>query len=360
MQTNRINSVVSTLKLLAILILAFVAFAPGVSNAQGSAGVRISPAVVEETLDPGQSKTYDAKIRNLNSSEIKFFIFTRNIEGVSDQGTPIFSTLSKENDYGLIDWVSLSQTEIVLGPNEEKTFNFTINVPDGASPGGHFGGVFVSVDAPDIQRSGAAIGYQVGNIISIRVSGDANESASIRQFSTDKFIHGSSDINFSLRVENAGNVLVRPSGPLEITNMLGKKVETVLFNESRGAVFPLSVREYKLNWVGNGTGFGRYEATVALGYGDAGAKKTMASTVSFWVLPLDIILPALGALAFLLLVTYIMVRVYIRRTLSQIGYSGNRSVRSRRRSGTPTGLLLIIVMLCVTALFMVALLVLFA
>lgn len=350
----------STVKILLLVALAAILLTPNLGNAQGTAGIRISPAVVEETLNPGQVKTYKADITNLNETEQTFYLFTRNIEGVTDQGTPIFSKNDDSSQYGLADWVSLSIGELVLTPNEKKEFEFTLTVPDNASPGSHFGGVFVSVDAPNIERSGASVGYQVGNIISIRVSGDANETASIRQFSTDKYFHGSANVDFSLRVENAGNVLVRPSGPLVVTNMLGKKVETLDFNESRGAVFPESTREYKLNWTGNGTGFGRYEGEVALSYGEQGAKKSMSSTVSFWILPMNIILPALGILAVLLLVTYVAVRVYIKRTLAQMGYSGSRVLRTRRRKGTPTGLLLIVVMLCVTALFMVALLVLFA
>jgi hypothetical protein len=85
-----------------------------------------------------------------------------------------------------------------------------------------------------MRTTGAAVGYDVANIVSIRVAGDVSEGAEIRQFSTDQFVYGSTDVNFTLRIENLGNVLVRPSGPLEITNMFGKTVATLVFNESQG------------------------------------------------------------------------------------------------------------------------------
>jgi hypothetical protein len=142
--------------------------------------------------------------------------------------------------------------------------------------------------------------------------------------------------------------------------MLGQKVETFIFNEEQASVFPGRIREYHLNWTGEGTGFGRYEALISTVYGDNGAKKTISSTVSFWILPLNIILPSLGALALILLVTFVFVKLYIRRTLAHLSQGQGRIVRKRKRQGFPAALLLTVVMLTVTAIFMVALLVLFA
>lgn len=222
------------------------------------------------------------------------------------------------------------------------------------------GGLFVSVDPPELQNSGAAVGYQVANLISIRVAGEAVNQATIRQFSTERYFHGSQNVDFSVRVENAGNVLVRPSGPLEIFNMLGQKVDTITFNDTQNAVFPGDTRTFTFSWEGQGVGFGRYEAIISAVYGDDGEKKTMSSTVAFWVLPMNIIGPALGILAFILLLTFIFVRVYIKRTLAGMSSGGTRMVRRRKRSGSSTTLLIIISFLTVSSLFLIVLLVLFA
>ena len=142
--------------------------------------------------------------------------------------------------------------------------------------------------------------------------------------------------------------------------MLGQKVDTFVFNENKNAVFPKTTREYTFTWTGTGTGFGRYEAILSPVYGYAGAKMTMSSTVSFWILPLNIILPALGILAVVLLTTFIFVRLYIRRTLAHLSQGQSRIVRRRKQKGVSGTLLLAVVMLTVTAVFMIALLVLFA
>jgi hypothetical protein len=353
-----------SLVLLPLLLVVLFLFTFDNAQAQNNAGagVSISPALIEETLDPGAEKEYTMKVKNLNQGDQLFYFSARDIKGVGDSGTPIFATGNEERTgFEMSSWVELKTTEATLAKDGEIDVPFIIRVPQDATPCSHFGGIFVSVDPPELESSGAAVSYQVANIISLRVTGECTEEASIRQFSTDKFLYGSQNVDFTARIENAGNALVRPTGPLEIYNMLGEKVDTIVFNESQAAVFPHVTREYKIKWEGQGTGFGRYEAILSPVYGDTGAKKTMSSTATFWILPLNIIGPAAAVLAFLLLITYISVRVYIKRALARYSYGGTRIVQNRRRRrGKPTMLLLMVVMLTVTALFLILLLALFA
>lgn len=324
-------------------------------------GISISPATVEETLDPGVSVQYEVSIKNLNSTEQTYYLFTRNISGVRDGGVPTFASSNLEKTgYELADWITLPTNQITVPAGEAQIVTFEINTPTDASPGSHFGGIFVSVDPPEIENSGAAVGYQVANIISIRINGDIVEEASIRQFSTEKFLYGSQNIDFTARIQNSGNVLVRPTGPLEIFNMLGNKVGTVVFNEERSAVFPGDEREFSnINWTGNSVGFGRYEAILSPVYGEDGAIRTMSSTASFWILPMNIIGPAFGVLAFILIIAFVMVKMYIRRSLAHLN-QGRRVINRRRKSNSSSLLLLVVVMLTVTTVFMIILLALFA
>lgn len=325
-----------------------------------TAGVSIKPAVIEETLDPGIEKQYTVTIQNLKETEQMFYLFTRNIKGVRDGGVPVFAETDEVTGYELADWLELPITEVLLAGNEQTSVTFTMRVPENASPGSHFGGVFISVDPPEIENSGAAVGYQVANIISIRVSGDAIEEADIRQFSTSKFLYGSQNVDFEVRIENKGNVLIRPRGPLEIRNMLGNKVGDLTFNEEQFAVFPGDTREFtNIKWEGDSIGFGRYEAVLSPVYGDYGAKKTMSSTVTFWILPWSIIGPAIGILAVILLIVFVFVRLYIRRSLAHLSH-GRRVIYRQRRNNSSTLLIIMVVALTVTALFLIVLLALFA
>jgi hypothetical protein len=349
---------------LTTLFVCFLSLTP-LAKAQ-EVGVSITPATIEETIDPGVEKQYSISVENLNSSEQTFYLFTRNISGVRDGGVPVFAPDNFERTgFELTDWIILPVNELQLPGNGKTNFDFTLKVPENATPGSHFGGIFISVEPPKIENSGAAVGYQVANIVSIRVSGDALEQANIRQFSTDKFFYGSPNVEFLVRIENTGNVMIRPSGPLEIYNMFGKKVDSVIFNNENDepkAVLPIkpdNFRDFTLKWEGTGTAFGRYEAILSPVFGEQGAKKTISNTVSFWVLPMNIIGPSLGVLAVVLLFIFVFVKLYIRRSLAHLNV-GRRIIGRRRKNGPSVALLLTIVMLTVTALFLIVLLALFA
>jgi hypothetical protein len=351
-----------TAKCVTLLFLVGVSltFSYSLVYAQG-AGVRISPAMIEESVDPGTVMDYKFSIENLTNNEVVYYLFPLNISGIKGGGVPIFAKDNNEQTgYEMADWINLSVTEVTLPANGSVSVPFTISLPEDATPGSHFAGVFVSVDPPKIERSGAAVGYQVANIISLRVSGDIIDSASIRQFSTGKFLYGSQNVDFLVRIENSGNVLVRPTGPLEIFNMLGNQVGNVTFNAQESAVFPYDSRDFVgVSWEGDSVGFGRYEAILSPSYGDAGAKKTMSNTVTFWILPMNIIGPILAVLALMLIVTFIFIRLYIRRSLEYLNHN-RRLVSRRRKKGSSATLLVTVVMLTAIALFLIVLLALFA
>jgi hypothetical protein len=356
--------IISLSGLLRVLLLSLFVFSVGalfplLASAQ-SAGMSISPAIIEETLDPDTQKQYKISVTNLNPVEQTYFMYTRNIASVRDGGVPVFAVSdSEQTGFELVDWITLPTNQVTVGAGEKQTIDFSMNIPADASCS-HFGGIFFSVDPPELENSGAAVGYQVANIISLRINGDCAEEASIRQFSTNKYINGSQNIDFTVRIQNTGDVLVRPSGPLEIFNMLGNKVGNVTFNPEKSAVFPSLEREYtELNWTGDSVGFGRYEAILSPGYGEAGAFKTMSSTVTFWILPWNIIGPALGVLTAILLSVFIFVRVYIKRSLAHLN-QGRRVIQRRRKNGSSEMLLLSVGMLAVVALFLMVLLALFA
>ena len=338
----------------------FTAFATSVF-AQG-AGIGLRPATIEDAAEPGERKEYSIGVTNLSDVEQKYFVFTRDIIGVEPGGVPVFADENTEKTgYELSEWVTLDVSEIILPAGGVHEVNAVIDVPEFATPGSHFGGVFISIDPPKLRSTGASIGYQVANIISLRVAGDAVANAQIRQFSTGNFIYGNSTVDFQARVENKGTVLVRPFGPLEVHNMFGKRVALMTFNESKAGIFPGTEREFEIVWEDEGPGFGRYQAVLSLVYGEVGRQSTISSTVSFWILPMNIILPALGVLAFLLLTAYVVVKLYIRSKLTASVGGSRRIISNRRRNTGMSALLLVtVVMLAVTALFLIILLALFA
>ena len=335
---------------------------PFTASAQDSAGVSINPATIEDSADPGQFIETSIDITNLSGTAQEYYVFARDIIGVRDGNAPEFAEEGREQTgFELSTWVTLPEEPYTLEPGGRVTVPVTIQVPDNASPGSHFGGVFVSIEPPRLRTVGASVGYEVASIISLKISGDAITNAQIREFSTDKIIHGLTDVNFNVRLQNTGNVLVRPHGPLEVYNMFGSRVYEASFNDSLGGVFPGTIRDFKIAWRDENPGFGRYQAVLALVYEDDNGNRTIDATVSFWILPLNIIFPAAIVLAVLLVVSYIGVRIYVRRAVQSASGGRRQLARTRRKSKQVSVLMLVsVVLLTVTALFLILLLLMFA
>ncbi len=364
-QSSRFVSAALRLGLFILAIIFTSGFFANSVFAQDTAGVGITPAMINERLDPGEVRQFTVQLTNLSTVDKTFHISTRDIVGANER-VPIFARpTSQRTGYELSEWITLDRTEVFIPAAGTEELSFVMSVPMSASPGSHFGGVIISVEPPEIEESGASIGYEVANIIHIRISGEANDAARIREFSTSRFIYGKTEVEFTARVENEGNTLVTPTGPLEIFNMFGEQVAVLQFNESLAGVYPKTpysdgMNTFSLVWQDDGLGFGRYEAILSLVYGDEGRKNTISSTLSFWILPMNIILPAVAVLLTLLIIVYVAVRLYIRRSLAVFAAgSTRRLVRTRQPNQFPI-LLLFITMLTVTALFLIVLLLLFA
>jgi hypothetical protein len=349
-----------------LLVSVLFLFTTASALAQGAAGVGIRPAVINDRMDPGELRQYSIQLNNLSGTDQTYYLSRRDILGVREGGVPIFSAdITEKTGYELSEWITLEKTSVFIPVGGTETVSFVLEVPKEATPGSHFGGVIVSVEPPEIKSSGASIGYEVANIISIRIAGDAKDQAKIRQFATSKYIYGKTEVDFSIRIENEGNTLVTPAGPLEVFNMFGKRVATLPFNDSQAGIYPKTqvsngMRDFDISWKDDGIGFGRYEAMLSAVYGEEGNKNTLTSTVSFWVLPMNIIGPAALILAVLLLIIYVAIRIYVRRSIAMMSTGTTRRlVRSRQRNQFPV-VLLLVSMLAVTTLFLIVLLVLFA
>jgi hypothetical protein len=348
--------------LMAVVLLLITSFWTETSHAQMSAGITIIPAFVEELVDPGAERTFTFVVTNESGEDKEYFIYARDIKGVEDGGRPIFADPNEEKTgFELTQWLSLGESSIRVPAGSSVEIPVTMRVPQDASPGSHFGGVFVSVEPPRLREIGAGVGYEVASVISIRISGDVIDTARVRAFSTDRLVYGDGNISFDAKIENQGNILIRPSGPVTITGMFGGQPQVFMVNDNRAGVFPGTVRDFEFDVTLDGFAFGRYEAVLALSYDAAYGQKTIDSSVVFWVFPAKILLIVLGVFAAIFLIGYALVRYYINQAIMRA--SGGRrivSARYRRRGGVSRVLFVFVSVMSALALFLVALLILLA
>lgn len=290
------------------------------------AAIRISPALYEQVVNPGDRFSTSMNVTNPTAAAVQVTVGVQDISGLDGSGNPIFSSTTVP-EYGLSSWVGISQTEVTLPAHGSVSIPFTITVPRTAVPGGHYGAIFISFGATRPVFNGTGIGYQVGSLIDLRISGTANEQADVTEFATDKSLYQSPDVTFTATIADTGNVLLRPRGPIDITNMFGQKVATVIMNDSNQAVFPSGTQSFTAGWAGKGFEIGRFDAVMSLTYGD-NADKTTSASLEFWVIPVIPIIAVLASIIFFIVIFVWSIKAYVRKRVNAMVGGGERHGRS--------------------------------
>lgn len=301
------------------------------THAQESAGIKLVPATIEpkQAINPGDVFTEIFKVTNESNQEKEYYIYKKDIIGVETGGVPIFSDESIEKTgFEISEWIEIPTEPIKVPAFGTIDLPITIRVPESATPGSHFGGIFISVEAPKLREIGAGVGYEVASIVTIRISGDIIDTARVRSFSTDKLLYSTKNVQFTAKIENQGNILIRPRGPVEIRSMFNSKPEVIIANDKQDGVFPGTMRDIEFEWNSDGLGFGRYEAILALVYDGADGQKTIDASLVFWVFPIKIMLGIIGALIAVIVIGYALTKYYINQAI--IRASGGRRITSQR------------------------------
>jgi len=301
-----------------------------VGYAQEDNGIKVSPAIIEERVEPGQILRSYLYVTNRTKTAQTYYVSKMNMTGLTEKGDPEFG-----DDAGastLSSWISVPVTPVIVPGSGTKGIPFSIQIPVNAPPGGHFAGIFVSTVPDSAEKKNAfAIGVQAGTIVSLRVAGDVREESQIRNFFTDKIVYDIPEVKLTAKVENTGNTLVRPTGSIEIFDWFGKKVATLVVNENGGAVLPRNTRAYETVWKGEGFVLGKYTANLGLSYGD-NAKKTAYTTVTFWVFPTKMVISIVVGIILFIVVIFGGARAYVRRELHELRGERERSGGKKKKS----------------------------
>lgn len=298
MQIKHISQIrlICLISLIGISSAVFLPWIRGIVRAQvtNDSGLTISPPSLEISGNPGQTITNSIRLENRNDHAVKIAIDRRNFTAVGEEGA--IGLTEEDTSFSLASWISVEgPNEIVLPGKSNHTFKFTINSPLTAEPGGHFGSIiFRTIPDNTLTGSGASLAQEIGSLILLRIAGDTREDGSIESFATSKNFYEYGPIAFETRMKNGGNVHLKPTGNITITNMFGGKVATVEVDSKN--VLPGAVRKLDATWDTKWR-VGRYTATAVLVYGKDQTQR--AAVTNFVVFPYRVAI-ALGMIIMIL------------------------------------------------------------
>ncbi|MCX6727595.1 MAG: hypothetical protein NTX11_02165 [Candidatus Saccharibacteria bacterium] len=263
-------------------------------------GIQISPVLIDLNTEKSNSYSLKITVTNVTAGDLALKQVVNDFRAKDDSGNPevILDNSEPSNGFSFKNWVSLPPS-IVLKSKESRVINATVNVPNDAEAGGHYGVIRFSGVAPGEENANVSIAASVGVLVLARVNGTISESLKLKDFYAEHngkktSLLQNGPLQIVERVENNGNVHVKPKGTITVKNMFGSTVLTTPISDPAKNILPNSNRKFsqeiKQKWM-----FGRYTARLDATYGYG--NKVLSGSFSYWVIPYKLILIVLLVLA---------------------------------------------------------------
>lgn len=274
----------------------------------------LEPTKNEVLIKPGQTAVRTISVVNRTERAVTFTIDIEDIAGSDNPYDQVKLLGDERGPYSLKDFLLPETREFTAASGERVTIPVTVSLPADAEPRGYYGAVIIS--AKDQETEGGAnegatgvtkLVTRLGSLFLVRIEGAVEEESTLEVFKPLGSIastFSSHPEGFEVAVRNEGNVHLVHFGEVTIRNMLGREVVRLPID----AFFSLPdmLRYREVRWA-DSFSIGRYTAEINLYKGFGEVEQSMhAATISFWVLPWQVVLPIIVLAALLVwLVRYV-------------------------------------------------------
>lgn len=196
----------------------------------------IGPSQISIEANPGDIIKKEIQVDNRAGEQREFHVEIEDFEGSNtDPDQTVLLQGDKNGRYGAKDWFSLEKKDFTLEHGDRQYLDVTINIPQNADAGDHYASVLVSMIPKENDKKGGSnvrITSRAGILFFIKIRGVATRSGELKTFGVEKKWYwnllGEKDkngkvlnsVNLETTFGNSGTVRLRPSGKIEIKNML--------------------------------------------------------------------------------------------------------------------------------------------
>lgn len=279
--------------LAALALLILVGLSASVAADAPRGGVTVSPAFQELVLNGDQPELKGSfTVTNNSDQPATFELSTVDMGALDDTGGLVFSGLPQDyqKKYGLAEWITLTETKLVVTPRATKQVGFLVKNEESLAPGGHYGAIIVRqiADQPQADQH-INLSPQVASLLFLSKRGGEKYGLSLSDISADNSIR-SLPTKADLEFKNVGNVHLVPRGVVRIKNTFGKEVAKGIINQDSSLILPERSRRLQIDldtW-GRNIWPGRY--TIEVEYRYDGQENVERRSETFYTANLRILL----------------------------------------------------------------------
>jgi len=329
--------------LLAVLITCFF---PSKISAQTPANfdLTVSPVFFDLSANPGDNLTNKIRVRNNTQEDAIITIGLKKLTSDSN-GDLILSDLNDNT----ASWINFKNHTFIAKASEWVDVPFEISIPKDAAFGYYWAITLSETSNGTTTKTGTKLTgvSAVPILLDVKKQG-AKAEGQIVEFKTSSFVNEYLPVDFTVRVQNTGNIHIRPQGNIFIRGGGDENLAILNVNNAQGAIIPNGQRSFIEEWSDgflvrepivvdgqpkldkNGkpaeklivnwdklTSFriGKYTADVVLVFDNGTKDVSLEATTDFWVFPYKIIGTILISIIILIIVIRLILRTYIKNAI---------------------------------------------
>ena len=249
-------------------------------HAEDSKAFSISPPNFEISASPGDVIKNTIKLENLSDSLLTLTVKGENFIAYGEGGQ--VNLTEEDSTYSINKWLSFSKTEFNIESHKTYLFEFTLNVPQNAEPGSHYGAVVFANSSPTTETGSVAkVIQEIGALVLIRIPGQISEEANLLSFSPETPYFTDPKVKLNALAENVGGIHIKMTPYINIYDLFGNKVKTIEADSHN--ILPGSKRLF--TGESDFEGFGYFRATIEMVY--SSGEKVLRSETNFYSLNLQ-------------------------------------------------------------------------
>ncbi len=214
-------------------------------SAQNTTEIAVTPAVVDIPVEPGMSFDSAIRVRNGSDQSLPISVIAQSLI-VDDE--PLGSI--NRGRYDVSSWIRFKSSSLLLEPGGSQLVEFTITVPQDASPGGHYAQInmrALQLEKELVSDNTTIIFPEVSVPVILTVPGEINEDVLI--VNTDlvpTIISPGSQLQTEVVIENNGNIhnVVRP----ELFVFSDDSEKPFLYTSEPSVILPQTTKTVPIDW----------------------------------------------------------------------------------------------------------------